>query len=50
MTVRVSASRIVGVSADRAFAVITDISRLPEWNDVITPVVQRPDHLDVGAR
>ena len=50
MSVRVSASRIVEVSADRAFDAITDVSRLPEWNDVITAVVQRPDHLDIGAQ
>lgn len=49
MTARVAASRVLEVSADDAFGTLTDIARLPEWNDAITAVLHRPDHLDVGA-
>jgi len=50
MTNRVSASRIVAGSADEVFKVITDISRLPEWNRAITAVIERPEHLYEGAQ
>jgi hypothetical protein len=29
--------------------VLTDIARLPEWNDVMTSVIEKPDRLAVGA-
>ena len=49
MTAHVSASRIVAATADECFATITDLARLPEWNDAITGVIQQPDQLEVGA-
>src|SRR5712692_4988499 len=49
MTRLVSASRIVGASADDVFSVVTDRSRLPEWNAAITSVLEHPDPLSVGA-
>jgi len=50
MTSRVSASRIVDAPPDDLFTRLTDISELPDWNRAITGVVERPDHLDVGAQ
>ena len=50
MTNRVSTSRIVAGSADEVFKVITDISRLPEWNRAITAVIERPEHLYESAQ
>lgn len=50
MTGRVSASRILDAPADDAFSTVTDIARLPEWNAAITRVIDRPDHLEVGAQ
>ena len=48
MTCRVSASRILDASADDVFFVITDISRLPEWNMAISAVIDRPERVKVG--
>ena len=45
MTGRISASRILDASADDVFSVVTDISRLPEWNAAITAVIEQPDQL-----
>jgi len=50
MTHRVSAYRIVDDSANDVFNVVTDISRLPEWNAAITTVIERPEHLCEGAQ
>ena len=50
MTNRVSASRLVAGSADEVFDVVTDISRLLEWNAMITTVIERPEHLCEGAQ
>ena len=50
MTGRVSASRILDMPADDVFSAVTDISRLPEWNAAITAVLERPNHLNVGAQ
>ncbi len=50
MTSHASASRVVAASPDDVFDTITDIARLPDWNDAITSVLERPDHLDVGAQ
>jgi hypothetical protein len=38
------------VSADSAFACITDIDRLPEWNAAIGAVTDRPAELRRGAQ
>lgn len=50
MTGRVSASSIVDASPDDVFSTITDLSRLPEWNAVITALIQRPERVEVGAQ
>jgi len=50
MTGLVSASRIVDALPDDLFTRLTDISGLADWNRAITGVVERPDHLDVGAQ
>jgi Polyketide cyclase / dehydrase and lipid transport len=44
-----SASATLDVSADSAFACITDIARLPEWNAAIGAVTDRPAELRRGA-
>ena len=44
-----SASTVVSAPADAVFATLTDIARLPEWNAVMTSVIDRPDRLEVGA-
>jgi uncharacterized membrane protein len=50
MTAHICASRTLDVPADDLFEIITDISRLPDWNTAITSVLQQPDRLAVGAR
>lgn len=50
MTGHATASRVVAVTPDDAFDTITDIARLPDWNDAIVSVLERPDQLDVGAQ
>ena len=35
--------------ADAVFATLTDINRLPEWNDAITGVLERPERVELGA-
>ncbi len=49
MTGRISASRIFDASADDVFSVVTDVSRLPEWNSAITAVIEQPNPLKPGA-
>ncbi len=39
----------VDAPADAVFSVITNIDRLPEWNDAIESIVERPLELTVGA-
>ncbi len=46
---REAASAPLDASADAAFALLTDVSRLPEWNRAITEVVEAPERLDDGA-
>lgn len=48
MASHVSASRIIDASADEVFSVLTDISRLHEWNAAITAVIDRPDRITAG--
>lgn len=43
------ASRVVALPADDVFNTITDIARLPDWNNAITTVIRQPDRLRVGA-
>ena len=49
MSAPAHASTIVPASADAVFRTLTDITRLPEWNDVMTSVIEKPDRLEVGA-
>ena len=44
-----SVSEHVDASVDQMFRVITDISRLPQWNRRIHHVVEAPDTLGDGA-
>ena len=50
MAHRISASRIFDASADDVFSIVTDISRLPEWNTAIAAVIEQPDVLEPGAQ
>jgi uncharacterized protein YndB with AHSA1/START domain len=49
MAASAHASTVVPATADAVFRTLTDISRLPEWNDVMTSVIEKPDRLEVGA-
>lgn len=49
MTASAHASWIVPAPADAVFRTLTDIARLPEWNEVMTSVIDMPDRLEVGA-
>lgn len=44
-----SASTIVSATADAVFRTLTDIDRLPEWNDAMTAVIEKPNRLEAGA-
>jgi len=44
-----SVSARVGASPEAVFSLITDVSRLPEWNQAITEVVEAPERLDAGS-
>lgn len=44
-----SASRHIGAPADVVFAMVTDLGRLPAWNERIVGVVDVPPRLEVGA-
>lgn len=50
MTGSASASHVVPASTDAVFATLIDIARLPEWNDVMTAVIEQPERLEVGAQ
>jgi hypothetical protein len=39
----------VEAAPDAVFSLLTDVSRLPEWNDAIRDVVVAPERLDVGS-
>jgi hypothetical protein len=43
------ASRVVDATPDAAFALISDVDQLPEWNVAIEAVVDRPPVLSPGA-
>jgi len=49
MTIRESASGQVEASPAGVFAFLTDISKLPEWNQAITDIVDSPNQLAPGA-
>jgi hypothetical protein len=49
MPLRGSVTEQVGARAPEVFALVTDVERLPEWNHVITKVVERPPTLDPDA-
>jgi uncharacterized protein YndB with AHSA1/START domain len=49
MTVRESASAPIDAPPALVFELLTDVSRLPEWNRAITEVVETPPRLTVGA-
>ena len=42
-------TRTVDAPPETVFTLITDIDRLPEWNDAIETVVERPTGLDTGT-
>ena len=44
-----SAAATVGAPPDRVFRLITDVSRLPEWNAIMTEVVDAPAELIEGS-
>jgi hypothetical protein len=46
---RDSVTTRVDASPAAVFARLTDVARLPEWNDAITEVVEQPARLTVGA-
>jgi len=43
------ASNLIDATPEAVFSIITDIDRLPEWNDAIENVVERPTELVTGA-
>ena len=49
MVASAQASTVIAATADAVFATLTDIARLPEWNDVMTSVIDKPVRLEVGA-
>jgi len=44
-----TATSMVSTTPSAAFALLTDIDRLPEWNKVIVKVVEVPEELRPGA-
>ena len=46
---RESVSTRVGASPEIVFSLLTDVSKLPEWNQAITEVVEAPERLDAGS-
>jgi uncharacterized protein YndB with AHSA1/START domain len=49
MSKKSSTTTALGVPADTVFATITDIARLPDWNAIMTRVVEGPTHREPGA-
>ena len=50
MPLRGSATGHVAAGPDETFAVVTAIDRLPEWNDVIKKVTERPTAMEPSAQ
>lgn len=46
---RESASTRIGATPDAVFGLVTDVSRLPEWNRAITEIVEAPAQLDAES-
>jgi uncharacterized protein YndB with AHSA1/START domain len=46
---RESASTHIDASPVAVFSVVTDVSRLPEWNRAITEVIEAPASLELGS-
>jgi len=44
-----SVSAQVAASPSAVFSIVTDVSRLAEWNEAITDVVEAPEHLEAGS-
>jgi uncharacterized protein YndB with AHSA1/START domain len=44
-----SVSNVVNAHPGRIFELVTDIGRLPEWNAIITRVVEQPATVEPGA-
>jgi uncharacterized protein YndB with AHSA1/START domain len=44
-----SVSNVVNAHPERIFGLVTDIGRLPEWNAIITRVVEQPATVEPGA-
>ena len=44
-----SARTQMGAAPQAVFTLVTDVSRLPEWNKAITQVVEAPERLDPGS-
>ena len=49
MTAATSASAVVPADPAAVFRTLTDVARLPEWNDAMVSVVDQPAKLEVGA-
>jgi uncharacterized protein YndB with AHSA1/START domain len=49
MGLRESVSAEVAAPPDEVFALVTDVARLPQWNEAITEIVEDPGPLTVGA-
>jgi uncharacterized protein YndB with AHSA1/START domain len=46
---KASVARSVPGAPNEVFALLTDLARLPEWNVIMTGVVERPESLAPGA-
>jgi uncharacterized protein YndB with AHSA1/START domain len=46
---RESATTHIDASPEAVFSVVTDVSRLPEWNRAITEVIEAPASLEPGS-
>ena len=44
------ASMVMPATADAVFAILTDIGRLPEWNQRMTSVIEEPAALEIDAQ
>lgn len=49
MTVTARAEAVIPAEPDAVFAALTSVDRLPEWNERMTSVVERPDALESGS-
>lgn len=49
MTITRELSTVVGAPPAAVFEALTDIDRLPAWNEVMTSVIESPPRLEVGA-